>query len=71
MDINFHDCIKILKIRNSLSHKIKNVQFCKNYSEYEKISNINTKLNLLDELRKSIIHELETKDLSEKEAKKR
>lgn len=71
IDINFYDFIGILReIRDSLSHKIKNVQFCKNYSEYEKISDINSKLNLLDELRKSIIHELETKDLSEKEAEK-
>ena len=72
IDINFYDFIEILrKIRDSLSHKIKNVQFCENYSEHEKISDINSKLNLLDKLRKSIIHELETKDLSEKEAKKR
>lgn len=67
IDINFYDFIEILrKIRDSLSHKIKNVQFCENYSEHEYM-NINTKLN---ELKNSIIQELETKELREKEAEK-
>ena len=60
--------IEILrKIRDSLSHKIKNVQFCENYSEHEYM-NINTKLN---ELKNPIIQELETKELRAKEAEKR
>lgn len=67
IDINFYDFIEILrKIRDSLSHKIKNVQFCENYSEHEYM-NINTKLN---KLKNSIIQELETKELREKEAEK-